>query len=132
MKKILIYASFIGIAAGAVYLLCKKGKSNNDVFKFDNNEVDFNSNTINKEPFCESNVMEGMYQGKLESALAVHERHSQATEFMADAFKDIFSDIEPVKLDEETEDIVIDNESVAVLKEIDFISDELDDLLNMV
>lgn len=129
MKKMLIYASLIGITAGAVYLLCKKEESNSDVSKSDNNKVDFNPSTTKEEPDYETNVTEDMYQAKSESAQAVHERHSAATAIMSDAFKNIFSEIEPVGLDEETEDTNIDNESVTVMKELDSISDELDDLL---
>lgn len=131
MKKMLIYASLIGIAGGAVYLLCKKEKSDKGVSKSDANKMalDSNINTTEEEPSSETNVVEEMYQAKCERAQSVHERHSEAAEIMSDAFKNIFSEIEPIVPEEKTENIVIDNESAAVMKELDSISDELDDLL---
>lgn len=129
MKKMFIFASLIGIVTSAVYLLCKNERPNNNYFKSDNSNVDFNSNKAKESPSCESNAMEEMYQAKFENAQAVQERHSEASEIMSDAFKNILSDIEPIILDQETEDIVIDSESNAVMDELDSISDELDNLL---
>lgn len=77
-----------------------------------------------------------MYQAKSESVQAVYERHSEAGSIMKDAYSNImeafvedFSVENDTNAKDENKEIIIDNESVSVMKDIDSISDELDDLL---
>lgn len=77
-----------------------------------------------------------MYQAKNESAQTVYERHTEASSIMKDAYNNImedfvedFSDKSNTNSKEKNKEIVIDSESGSVMKEIDSISDELDDLL---
>lgn len=136
MKRVFIYASVVGLAAGVVFRLSKKEKSNNIVSKSVDNKVDFEPKPQQEEISYESNDVEEMYQAKGESVQAIWERHSEAGEIMKDAYHNImedfvedFSSEKVVNEKDETKEVIIDSESVSVMKEIDLISDELDDLL---
>lgn len=136
MKKLFIYASVVGLAAGVIFWLSKKEKSNNIVSKSVDNKVDFEPKPQQEEISYESNDMEEMYQAKGESVQAICERHSEAGEIMKDAYRNImeyivedFSGEKVINEKDETKEVIIDSESVSVMKEIDLISDELDDLL---
>ena len=129
MKKLSIYASVVGLAVGTIYLLCKKKKSHVMALKPMDNKNDFEQENHSEEPVREFDGIGKMYQAKSESAKAIHDRHTETSEIMTDAFKNIFSEIEPVVLDDETGDTVIDTESVEIIKESDSLSDELDELL---
>lgn len=136
MKKLFIYTSVIGITAGVVYWLCKKEKSNNTVSKSVDNKVDFEAKVQEEEISHESNAVDEMYQAKCESAQAVYERHSEAGEIMKDAYHNIMEDFvedfsaeKVVNEKDETKEVISDSEVVSVMKKIDLISDELDDLL---
>lgn len=136
MKKLFIYASVVGLAAGVVYWLCKKGKSNTVTSKTVDKKVDFEPITQEEEISENTNVVEEMYQAKSENTQAVYERHSEAGFIMKDAYSNImedfvedFSDEKDSNAKDENKEVIIDNESVSVMKEIDSISDELDDLL---
>lgn len=126
----------VGLAAGVVYWLCKKGKSNNTTSETADEKVDFESRHQEEGIFHNSNIVEEMYQAKSESAQAVYERHSEASEIMKDAHSNIMEDFvedfsgeKDANKEEKKKDVIIDGESVSVMKEIDLISDELDDLL---
>ena len=136
MKKWFIYASVVGLAAGVVYWLCKKGKSNTATSQTVDKKVNFETNTQDEENSQNTGVVEEMYQAKSESAQAVYERHSEASFIMKDAYSNIMEDFVEDFLGEsdtntkdENKEVVIDSESVSVMKEINSISDELDDLL---
>lgn len=129
MKKILIYASVVGLTTATIYLLCKKKKSNISASKATDNKIDFEEENQEDGTVREPNVMDEMYQAKSDSAQAVHDRHAKAGEIMTDVLKNIFSEIEPVVYDEEAVDAVNDTESVEIIKELDSLSDELDELL---
>ena len=136
MKKWFIYASVVGLAAGVVYWLCKKGKSNTATSQTVDKKVNFETNTQDEENSQNTGVVEEMYQAKSESAQAVYERHSEASSIMKDAYSNIMEDFVEDFLGEsdtntkdENKVVVIDSESVSVMKEINSISDELDDLL---
>lgn len=136
MKKLFIYASVVGLAAGVVYWLCKKGKSNTATSQTVDKKVNFETNTQDEENSQNTGVVEEMYQAKSESAQAVYERHSEASSIMKDAYSNIMEDFVEDFLGEsdtntkdENKEVVIDSESVSVMKEINSISDELDDLL---
>ncbi|MGP1598462.1 hypothetical protein [Peptoanaerobacter stomatis] len=45
MKKWFIYASAVGLAAGVVYWLCKKGKTNTATSQMVDKKADFETNT---------------------------------------------------------------------------------------
>lgn len=136
MKKWFIYASAVGLAAGVVYWLCKKGKTNTATSQMVDKKADFETNTQKEEKSQNSNAVEEMYQAKSESVQAVYERHSEACSIMKDAYSNImeafvedFSVENDTNAKDENKEIIIDNESVSVMKDIDSISDELDDLL---
>lgn len=136
MKKLFIYASVVGLAASVVYWLCKKGKSNTATSQTVDKKVNFETNTQDEENSQNTGVVEEMYQAKSESAQAVYERHSEASSIMKDAYSNIMEDFVEDFLGEsdtntkdENKEVVIDSESVSVMKEINSISDELDDLL---
>ncbi len=136
MKKMFIYASVVGLTAGVIYLLYKQEKSNNTVSKpADKKEV---SETIHQEEEVsqKSKTVDEIYQTKNESAQTIYERHSEAGEIMKDAYRNIMEDFvedfpseKVVNKENETKEAVIDSAYVSVMKEIDSISDELDDLL---
>jgi len=132
MKKLFIYASVVGLAAGVVYLLCKKGKSNNTASETVAKKVDFETRHQEEELSQNANVVEEMYQAKSESAQAVSERHSEANSIMKDAYNNIMQDFVEDFSDEKIakgKEIIVDSESVSVIKKLDSISDELDNLL---
>lgn len=136
MKKWFIYASVVGLAAGVVYWLCKNSKTNTATSQTVDKKADFETNTQEEEKSQNSNVVEEMYQTKSESVQAVYERHSEAGSIMKDAYSNImedfvedFSSENDANAKDENKEVIIDNESVSVMKEIDSISDELDDLL---
>ena len=66
----------------------------------------------------------------------ISERHQEAASIMKDAYGNImedfvedFSDEKDTNAKDENKEVIIDSESVSVMKEIDSTSDELDDLL---
>ncbi len=136
MKKLFIYASVAGLAAGAVYWLCKKSKSNTAASQMVDQKVNFETNAQEEENSQNAGVVEEMYQAKSESEQAVYERHAEASSIMKDAYNNIMEDfVEDFSGENDTneknenKEVVIDSESVSVMKDIDSISDELDDLL---
>lgn len=136
MKKWFIYASAVGLAAGVIYWLCKKGKSNTSTSPIVDKKVDFATDSHDEENSQNTDVGEEMYQAKNESAQTVYERHTEASSIMKDAYNNImedfvedFSDKSNTNSKEKNKEIVIDSESGSVMKEIDSISDELDNLL---
>lgn len=135
MKKWFIYASVVGLASGVVYWLCKKGKSNTATSQTVDRQVNFETN-IQEENSQNTGVVEEMYQAKSKSAQAVYERHAEASSIMKDAYSNIMEDFvenfsgeNDTNAKDENKEVVIDSESVSVMKDIDLISDELDDLL---
>lgn len=136
MKQLFIYASVVGLSAGVVYWLCKKGKSNNIASKTVAEKEDFESKPQEEELSHNTNVVEEVYQAKSGNAQAVYERHSEASSIMKDAYRNIMEDFvedfsgeKDVNAKDENNEVTIKSESVSVMKDIDLISDELDDLL---
>ena len=134
MKKILICAAGIGLAAGLIYWLYTKDKSHKVTTKTSNNMTGENFSEKEETSSNNKDVVEEMYQAKNSSVQTVYERHSEAGKIMKDAYSNIMEDFVQDFSDEDTvkdknNDTVIDSESVAVIKELDSISDELDDLL---
>lgn len=136
MKKWFFYASVVGLATGVVYWLYKKGQSSTATSQTVDKQINYENNAQEKENSQNTGVVEEMYQTKSESAQAVYERHAEASSIMKDAYSNImedfvgnFSDENDTNAKEENKEVVIDSESVSVMKEIDSTSDELDDLL---
>lgn len=131
MKKWFICASVV-VLAGAIYWLCKRGKSNTATSQMVDKKVDFETNSQEEENSQNTDVVEKMYQTKNESAQTVYERHTEASSIMKDAYSNIMEDFSTksnTNSKDKNKEIVIDRKSVSVMKEIDSISDELEDLL---
>ena len=58
MKKLFIYASVVGLAAGVVYWLCKKDKSNTATSQTVDKNVNFETNTQDEENSQNTSVAE--------------------------------------------------------------------------
>ena len=132
MKRFFIYASAVGLVAGVAYWLYKKEKSNNAAPRTVHSKVMPEHNPQEEAVSQDANAAEEVYQAKSESVQAIYERHSEASEIMKDAYRNIMEDFVEdysVEKEEKGKDVVIDNESISVIKELDSISDELDDLL---
>ena len=136
MKKLFIYASVVGLAAGVVCWLCRKGKSNTDTSKTADKKVNFKSCPQEKENSQNTSAAEEMHQAKSESAQAVYGRRAEASSIMKDAYSNIMEDFvedfsgeKDTNAKDENKEVIIDSESVSAMKKIDSISDELDDLL---
>lgn len=132
MKKLFVCVSVVGLAAGVVYWLYKKGKADCAVPKRVDEKVVFEPEVQEEDVFERVNAVEEMKQEKSASVQAVSERHAEAAAIMKDAYcgimEDFIQDYSEEKVENEKE-IVIDEKSTAVMKEMDAISDELDDLL---
>ncbi len=134
MKKMFICAAVVGVATGVVCYLCKKEKANAVISntKTEDKKVGTEMCFQEEAVFQHANVEEEMYQAKNESAQAMYERHSEASSIMRDAYNNIMEDFSGEKdadIKDKNKEVIIDSESVSVIKEIDSISDELDDLL---
>lgn len=136
MKKLFIYASVVGLTTGVVYGLYRNEKSKNTTSKKADKKVDLETRPQEEEISQNSNVVEEMYQAKNESAQAVYERHSEANEVMKDVYRNIMEDFvedfsgeKDANEKEKNKEVIVDDEFVSVMKEIDSISDDLDDLL---
>ena len=121
------------IKRGEMFYISRGGASYNGSEQHADRPAVVVSNNKNNE---NSNVVEEMYQAKNESVQAVYERHSEAGSIMKDAYSNImedfvedFSSENDTNAKDENKEVIIDNESVSVMKENDSISDELDDLL---
>ena len=138
MKKLLICASVVGVAAGVAYWVYKKEKANKEVTDSPvTNTVNFDPKPQKAKEPQEVNASDKMNQAKSECVQDVYERHTAAGEVMKDAYSNIMEDFVEDYSVEEAESVkekgnktIIDSEDVTVIKELDSISDELDDLLN--
>ena len=135
MKKRLICVSAVVLVSGIVYWLCKKGKSNSATSQISDQKVDYENNT-KQDDSQDTDVVEKMHQAKNESAQAVYERHMEAGSIMKGAYSNImenfvedFSDENKTDAKDENKDDIIASEPVSVMKEINSISDELDELI---
>lgn len=138
MKKLFIFTSIIGVSAGVVYWLYKKEKSNTGTFR---TEEKSEPDPQEEEVSANINAEEKIHQAECESAKSestknVNERHAQAGSIMKDAYSNImedfvddFSDEKDADAKDEIKEINIDSETVSVMKEMDSLSEELDDLL---
>lgn len=136
MKKAIVYVAVAGLAVGAVYLLYKRDKANSPVSAPEDKKVALELETHEESKNQKTENVDEIFRAKNESAQAVYERHTEAGKIMKESYtkimEDFVEDFSDGKVVDEASGIkekVIDSESVAVIKEIDSISDELDDLL---
>lgn len=135
MKKFFI-VSVIGLASGVIYWLRKKEQYVNNASEIVDEKVDFESESRQQNHAQNINTVEELSQDKNEITQDIYGRHAEAREIMKNAYGDIMEnfvddasgekDVNEKNKDKES---VIDHESVLVMKEIDLISDELDELL---
>ena len=130
MKKIILYASVIGVTIGiASHLLNKKSKSNVSKNQSVGNEFDLVKPNISDQEFVSApNVEEEITDAKNSSVHSIQDRHTEASNIMYSAFENVYKDIEPVEYDEKKSDSGV-VESVINNSELDLVSDELGDLL---
>lgn len=129
MKKVLVCVAVSGVVVGTIYSLCKTKKEENKPSKL--MEEKFDSETVKKEETSavEQYTVLDMYVAKEKSTKSVYERHAEAAGIMDGAFTNIMKDVEPVKLDKESFETVVDTKDVEIINELDSLSDELDELL---
>lgn len=104
-------------------------------------EKDFEADTQDKAVYCDivavekkisddAAAVEQMYQAKSENAQAVYERHTEAGAVMKEAYGNIMEDFVKDFSDENENTVVADDsKTVSVMKELDSVSDKLDNLL---
>ena len=125
MKKLVLYASVIGlIIGGVIYLIIKKNKS----IVPKNRSAEMKPDSFEKEFVSEPDIAEEIRDSKNSSAQSVHDRHMEAAGMMYSAFENIYKDTEPLETDGEKESVVA--EAVVTNNKLNSLSDELDDLLN--
>lgn len=129
MKKIFICTAIVGLTVGIICLLCKTKKANNVTSNPMKEKSDDESETKSETLVDKQDVVNELNETKDRSAQTVYERHSEAAEIMTDAFNNILKEVEPVELEDETVEPIIDTQDVEVIKELDSLSDELDELL---
>lgn len=129
MKKILVYSTIVGVVVGIYCLVCKTKNTDNVSSKPMKGKPDFEPENKRETPIDERDVVKEMYDTKGKNAQAINERHNKTAEIMADAFKNIMEEVEPVEFDEETVEPVIDTTDMEIINELDSLSDELDELL---
>ena len=129
MKKIFICTAIVGLTVGIICLLCKTKKANNVTSNPMKEKSDDESETKIETPVDKQDVVNELNETKDRSAQTVYARHAEAAEIMTDAFNNILKEVEPVELEDETVEPIIDTQDVEVIKELDSLSDELDELL---
>lgn len=136
MRKMLFCASVVGVVAGVVYWIYKKEKFRTDTTDTVDNKVDLGVFSEEEKRSQNENAVEEMYEEKSKSVQDVCERHFEAGSIMKDAYCNImedfvedFSDKKDVNGMGDNKEVSTNDESVSVMKEIDSISDELNDLL---
>lgn len=129
VKKLLVCVAVAGVAVGVIYFLCKTKKKENISSKPMGEKYDSEAVTKEETSVEEQDTVQDMYVAKEKSAQSVRERHTEAAGIMADAFVNIMKDVEPIELDKESAESVVDNKDVRIMNELDSLSDELDELL---
>lgn len=129
MRKIFICTVITGLTIGSIYLLCKTIKANNVTSIPMKEKSDDEPENKNDTPVDEQDVVNELNETKDRSAQTVYERHSEAAEIMTDAFNNILKEVEPVELEDETVGSIVDIQDVDIIKKLDSLSDELDELL---
>lgn len=139
MRKLLICASMLGLSAGVVYWLCKREKiiypKSYPAPKSLDHEV--GTQDIQKKIYFQNaDAAQETKLPKSETVQNIYDRHCEAGEIMKNAYRNIMEDFVQDISDEkfsgykgETQDVIIDEPSISLMKEIDLTSDELDELL---
>lgn len=138
MRKLLICASVVGVAAGIAYWVYTKEKNNNKTNASPvTNTVHFTTEAPESKKRENANATYKINQTKSACVQDVYERHTAAGEVMKDAYSNIMENFvedysveEADSVKEKGNKTIVDSEDVSVIKELDSISDELDDLLN--
>lgn len=129
MKKMLVYASVAGLAASLAYWRYKKEKSDNVVSKTIDKNANFKPKSQEEEFSQNTKAEEKIYQTKSEKAQDIYERHLEAASIMKEVYSNIMEDfVEDFSDENENKEVIIDSEFVSVMKEIDSITDELNNL----
>lgn len=128
MRKLLVCVAVAGVAVGGIYLLRKIKKGEDGFLRSTDDKVDFGPITKEEMLTEKQDAVQEMYVAKEKSVQSVGERHTEAAGIMADAFANIMRDIEPVELDEKSEDTVVDTKDVENINKLDSLSNELDEL----
>ena len=133
MKKMFVFASFVGITAGISFWLYKKGKANQD-FPKSAETAPKNSESVPKmdKTDMEFTLTEKKDQEHSKCVQTVSARHSAAGEIMKEAYRNIMEDFSSDKsgsTTDESHEIPVDNADISVIEEQNSISDELNDLL---
>ncbi len=136
MKNLFVCVAVVGLAAVGVYGVSKKSKSNTVILQGEEKKVDFATNIQEKEIPQNTGVEEELDHAKREGVQSVYERHSEVGSIMKDAYSNIMedfmgdlSDKNAMNSKDDNKEVVIDKESVSIMKEMDSISNKLDDLL---
>lgn len=135
MKKLLVYTSAVGVAAGLIYCLCKAGELSGCIDETRDDKEKNISNKNNQDIFNESDIFDEIHKERTESDDNINERHAAASEIMKDAYLNIMEDFTKDDSYEETcnnlsiKKDIIDNEDALLKKEIDRISSDLDKLI---
>lgn len=129
MKKFFICTAIVGLTIGIICLLCKTKKANSVTSNSMKEKSDDEPENKSETPVDEHDVVNELNETKDRNVQTVYERHSEAAEIMTDAFNNILKEVEPVELENETVEPIVDAQDVEVIKELDSLSDELDELL---
>jgi hypothetical protein len=128
MKKIFISISLLGAAVGTTYWLFKKENLNDRVSKSKESISREQYSLQDEDSSCEvMDTAENLQKAKSENASSIYKRHLDAGDIMKNAYQSIIEDF--VDDFSDKKETSLDGESVDVIKEIDSISEKLDELL---
>lgn len=128
MKKLLVGTVLVGLAVGAYFVF--KDKKREDAYSKAQEDNVTTNPEVEEEPVSDKNdEVKEMYEVKEVSAEAIHDRHTEAASIMADSFKNIMEEVEPIDNLEDSVEPIIDSKYVETMQELDSLSDELDELL---
>lgn len=138
MKKLLICASMVGVAAVVAYWVYVKEKVNNKTNTSSaTNTVHFATEVSEPKKQENANDTDKINQTEHECVQDVYKRHIAAGEVIKAACSNIMENFVKDYSVEEADGVkekgnrtIIDSDDVSVIKELDSISNELDDLLN--
>lgn len=140
MKKLLFCVVLFGTTIGVVRWLCTKEKNikekNNKEFNSSpeiNNQHTVSVNNQTEKKSQKIATSETFEQDKSECSQAILNRHSEAGAMMKAAYQNIMEDFvedfPDESIMEKNNEVAIDIQDISVIKELDSISDDLDDLL---
>lgn len=128
MKKLLTATIIVASTVG-MYLTRREKKKKVSYSK----QKQYNKPSIpevKKEPVESLNdKMKKIDETKYASEKAIHDRHVEAASIMADAYKNIMEEMEPINNFKDSVEIIIDSNDDKNIKDLDSMSAELDELL---